>query len=51
MCTKHSKKRCCLNPEQKRANPGNCSPKQIKECHGDEKHHPCEKGRKENFGK
>ena len=51
MCTKRSKKRCCLNSEQRKANPGNCSAEQIKECHGDDKKHPCEKDRKENCQK
>ena len=51
MCTKHSKKRCCLNPEQEKANPGNCSPEQIKECHGDDKKYLCENDRKENCQK
>lgn len=42
MCKNHSKKRCCLNPEQGKVDPGHCSPEKIKECHGSEKHHPCE---------
>ena len=51
MCTKHSKKRCCLNPERRKADTGNCSSEQIKECHGNDKHHPCTNEKKENSGK
>jgi hypothetical protein len=51
MCKNHSKKRCCLNPEQKKAKTGECSPEQIKKCHGDDKKHPCKNDRKENCGK
>jgi len=33
----------CEHPEKlKGKKPGECSPEQIKECHGDEKKHPCE---------
>ncbi|RNC29391.1 MAG: hypothetical protein AWM53_00744 [Candidatus Dichloromethanomonas elyunquensis] len=31
----------CQNPELRPAS-GKCSEEQIKECHGDEKEHPCE---------
>jgi hypothetical protein len=51
MCKNHSKKRCCLGPEQRKANPGDCSPEQIKECHGNDKKHPCENDGKEDCGK
>jgi len=51
MCKNHSKKTCCMSPEQGKADPGNCSQEQIRECHGDDKHHPCENGGRETCGK
>lgn len=34
--------RCtCHHPEKLKGKPGECTPEQIKECHGDAKHHPC----------
>ena len=51
MCKNHSKKSCCLNPGQEKADPDNCSPEQIKECHGDDRKHPCENDSKENCQK
>jgi len=33
---------CCMHPEKLKGKPEDCSPEQIKECHGDEKEHPCE---------
>jgi len=32
---------CCEHPTQLKDKPENCTPEQIKECHGDEKDHPC----------
>ena len=37
------KKQGCQKPEVLKGNPQECSPEQIKECHGDAKHHPCVK--------
>jgi len=37
------KKNICQKPEKLKGKPGECSPKQIKECHGKEKEHPCVK--------
>ena len=37
------KKSMCQKPEKLKGKPGKCSPKQIKECHGEEKRHPCAK--------
>lgn len=35
----------CQHPEKlKGKEPKECSPEQIKECHGDHKDHPCVKG-------
>jgi len=35
-CTKE-----CQHPERLKGKPGECSPEQIKECHGEAKEHPC----------
>ncbi len=32
---------CCQRPEKLKGKPSECSPEQIKECHGDVKDHPC----------
>ena len=37
---------CCQKPETLKGKPEECSPEQIKECHGDTKDHPCVKGEK-----
>jgi ArsR family transcriptional regulator len=34
-------KECCQQPDHLKGKPGECSPEQIKACHGDEKDHPC----------
>jgi hypothetical protein len=31
----------CEHPEKLKGKPGECSPEQIKECHGEAKEHPC----------
>jgi hypothetical protein len=31
----------CQQPEKLKGKPGECTLEQIKECHGDEKGHPC----------
>ena len=31
----------CQNPEKLKGKPGECSPEQIQECHGDDPDHPC----------
>jgi DNA-binding transcriptional ArsR family regulator len=51
-CHKEDMNMCdckCQHPEKLKGNPGDCTPAQIRECHGDEKKHPChghEKGGK-----
>ena len=43
-CQKEGRKMCdckCQNPEKLKGKPEECTPVQIKECHGD-KEHPCE---------
>jgi ArsR family transcriptional regulator len=32
---------CCEQPTQLKDKPENCTPEQIRACHGDEKDHPC----------
>jgi len=41
MCKSESTKEC-RHPERLKGKPGECSPEQIKECHGDVKQHSCE---------
>lgn len=43
MCDKG---KCCQKPDKLRGRPQDCSPEQIKECHGDVKGHPCLSGGK-----
>jgi len=40
MCKSESTKEC-QHPERLKGKPGECSPEQIKECHGEAKEHPC----------
>jgi len=40
-------KNCCEQPEKLKIKPEACTPEKIKECHGDEKDHPCECEKKE----
>ncbi|MGM0651900.1 MAG: hypothetical protein ACQES4_03835 [Bacillota bacterium] len=40
-------KNCCEQPEKLKNKPETCTPKQIKECHGDNQEHPCECDKKE----
>lgn len=41
-------KSCCEQPLKLKGKPGECTPQQIKECHGDEKKHPCKEEKKES---
>ncbi len=34
---------CCEHPEKLKDKPENCTPEQIKECHGEDGDHPCTK--------
>jgi len=36
----------CEHPERLKGDPKNCSPEQIKKCHGDVKKHRCVSGSK-----
>ena len=42
MCKSKSRKRC-EHPERLKGKPEECSPEQIKECHGEVVEHPCVK--------
>lgn len=33
---------CCAQPDKLKTKPEECTPEQIKECHGDQKEHSCE---------
>ncbi len=35
--------RTCKKPEELKGKPEECSPEQIRKCHGDVNEHPCEK--------
>lgn len=35
---------CCQKPENLQASPKECSPEQIRECHGEAEEHPCVPG-------
>ena len=39
MCSRE--KTLCMFPEKLNEKPEECTPEQIKECHGDDKNHPC----------
>ena len=42
------KKDCgCQKPEELKTKPEECTPEQIKKCHGDVKEHPCAEKPKE----
>jgi hypothetical protein len=43
MCEKDN---CCEKPDQLKGKPQDCSPEQIKKCHGSEAEHPCAKEKK-----
>jgi hypothetical protein len=34
-------KKCCQKPENLKDKPENCTPEQIKACHGDDASHSC----------
>jgi len=40
MCQAKSEK-ACEHPEKLKGKPGECSPEQIRECHGEATEHPC----------
>ena len=44
----HMCKNCCQQLEQLKGKPEECTPEQIKACHGDEKKHPCAPKKEKN---
>jgi hypothetical protein len=38
---------CCEQLQKLKGKSEECSPEQIKECHGEEKGHPCQEDKKE----
>ena len=38
----------CQKPEKLKTKPEDCTPEQIKECHGDVEEHPCAEGEENN---
>ena len=43
--SKDEEEKVCHHPEKLKGKPGDCSPKQVRECHGNDKNHPCNKKR------
>ena len=41
MCCTNEKKEGCRKPENLKGKPEDCSPEQIRQCHGDVEEHPC----------
>ncbi len=37
---------CCQQPEKLKGKPEDCTPEQVKECHGDTEDHPCKTEKK-----
>jgi ArsR family transcriptional regulator, arsenate/arsenite/antimonite-responsive transcriptional repressor len=37
---------CCERPEKLKGKPEECTPERIRECHGDDKKHPCKREKK-----
>ena len=40
-CKESSEKDCCEKPDRLKGQTGECSPEQIRECHGELQEHPC----------
>ncbi|KPJ87420.1 MAG: hypothetical protein AMS17_08605 [Spirochaetes bacterium DG_61] len=40
-CKESSKKNRCQNPDRLKGSPVECSPEQVRECHGEVREHPC----------
>ena len=40
-CCNSEEKKGCQNPEELKSAPKDCTPEQIRECHGDAKKHCC----------
>ena len=42
---KAESEKVCEHPEKLKGKPGECSPEQIRECHGKDAKHPCVKAK------
>lgn len=45
MCFCNDQKRSCQKPKNLTGKPEDCSPEQIRNCHGDTTEHPCAPGK------
>ena len=43
--SKEKSKEICNHPDKLKGKPGECSPEQIRECHGEIEKHPCVKAK------
>jgi len=41
MCRRDERKEACRKPQHLKGEPHDCSPEQIRKCHGDAERHPC----------
>ncbi len=41
MCCRSEESKGCQKPEKLKDKPAQCTPEQIRQCHGDVKNHPC----------
>jgi len=41
MCCPEDKRKGCQKPENLKTTPQECTPEQIRKCHGDAAEHPC----------
>ena len=44
-CCKKNKNARCEKPQNLKGRPEDCTPQQIRQCHGDVKKHPCTGGK------
>jgi len=45
MCCCNDKKQACQRPKNLKGKAENCTPHQIRKCHGEAKKHPCATGK------
>ena len=50
MCCCNDKKEGCQKPENLNGKPEDCTPEQIRKCHGSDKDHPCVDNAKDDGG-
>lgn len=41
MCQRRRMCCCCCKPRKSTGRPEDCTPEQVRECHGDDEEHPC----------